>query len=216
MILRLPKKLDTLRVVLFSVIFIAAATVHAQDWVHTGTNLGVQKIRIAAADFKAASADAQSSGMKSAFDQTLYNDLRYAGIFDVVSKSMIPNTTPGSPQEIQLANWAAQPSNAAYVAFGALTVGGGRVTVQGFLYDTHSTQNPQVLGKQYADNASLENTRQIAHRFADEIIERLGGMPGPLPGLFESAYLSNSYQSSPRDAPAPLLNVGVSAAPNPR
>jgi TolB protein len=178
MILRLPKKLDTLRVVLFSVIFIAAATVHAQDWVHTGTNLGVQKIRIAAADFKAASADAQSSGMKSAFDQTLYNDLRYAGIFDVVSKSMIPNTTPGSPQEIQLANWAAQPSNAAYVAFGALTVGGGRVTVQGFLYDTHSTQNPQVLGKQYADNASLENTRQIAHRFADEIIERLGGMPG--------------------------------------
>ena len=43
----------------------------AQDWVRTGTNLGVQKIRIAAADFKAGTADLQTSGMKSAFDQTL-------------------------------------------------------------------------------------------------------------------------------------------------
>ena len=75
-------------------------------------------------------------------------------------------------------NWTAQPSNAAMVAFGAMAVNGGRVTVQGFLYDTHNTQNPQVLGKQYADKVSVENTRQIAHRFADEIIERLGGIPG--------------------------------------
>jgi TolB protein len=150
----------------------------AQDWVRTGTNLGVAKIRIAAADFKAASADPQTSGMKSAFDQTLYNDLRYAGIFDVVSKSMIPTTTPGSPQEINLTQWAGAPSNAAMVAFGALSVNAGRISVQGFLYDTHSTQNPQVLGKQYSDNASVEASRQIAHRFADEIIERLGGVPG--------------------------------------
>ncbi|MGC2618527.1 MAG: Tol-Pal system beta propeller repeat protein TolB [Acidobacteriaceae bacterium] len=178
MILSLPKKIDAVRILLLTILVVAAATLHAQDWVVTGTHLGVTKIRIAAADFKAGSADAQTMGMKSAFDQTLYNDLRYAGIFDVVSKSMIPNTTPGSPQEINLANWAAAPSGAAMVAFGALQVNGGRVTVQGFLYDTKNTQNPQVLGKQYADNASVENTREIAHRFADEIIERLGGIPG--------------------------------------
>jgi TolB protein len=178
MIVSLPKKIDAWRILLLAALLVPAGFLHAQDWVRTGTNLGVQKIRIAAADFKAGSADPQTGGMKSAFDQTLYNDLRYAGIFDVVSKSMIPNVTPGSPQEITLANWAAQPSNAAMVAFGALAVNAGRVTVQGFLYDTHNTQNPQVLGKQYADNASVENTRQIAHRFADEIIERLGGIPG--------------------------------------
>ena len=178
MILSLPKKLDAIRIFLLTALVASTAALHAQDWVRTGTNLGVQKIRIAAADFKAGSADGQTGGMKSAFDQTLYNDLRYAGIFDVVSKSMIPNVTPGSPQEINLGTWSAQPSNAAYVAFGALAVSGGKVTVQGFLYDTHNTQSPQVLGKQYADNASLENTRTIAHRFADEIIERLGGLPG--------------------------------------
>lgn len=170
-------RLFFLAVVIASASFIQAP-LQAQDWVHTGTNLGMQKIRVAAADVKAGSADPQTAPMKSVFDQTLYNDLRYAGIFDVVSKSMIPNATPGSPQEINLANWAAEPSNAAYVAFGSLAVSGGRVTVQGFLYDTHQQQNAQVLGKQYADNASVENTRQIAHRFADEIIERLGGTPG--------------------------------------
>jgi TolB protein len=182
MIVSQTKQVVSIRLFLLAALFTSASVIQAplqaQDWVHTGTNLGMQKIRIAAADVKAASADPQTGPMKSVFDQTLYNDLRYAGIFDVVSKSMIPNATPGSPQEINLANWAADPSNAAYVAFGALAVNGGRVTVQGFLYDTHQTQNPQVLGKQYADNASVENTRQIAHRFADEIIERLGGTPG--------------------------------------
>src|SRR5580692_3427178 len=146
MILSLPKKPVAIRIFLLTALVASTAALHAQDWVRTGTNLGVQKIRIAAADFKAASADGQTGGMKSAFDQTLYNDLRYAGIFDVVSKSMIPNTTPGSPQEINLANWSAGPSSAAMVAFGALQVSGGRVTVQGFLYDTKNTQNPQVLG----------------------------------------------------------------------
>ncbi len=157
---------------------LTACGLHAQDWVRTGTNLGVSKIRIAAADFKAGSTDPLTGGLKSAFDQTLYNDLRYAGIFDVVSKSMIPNVMPGSPQEINLPQWAAEPSNAAMVAFGTLAVGGGHLSVQGFLYDTHSTQNPQVLGKQYGGEANADASRQIAHRFADEIIERLGGVAG--------------------------------------
>ncbi len=163
---------------LFAFAVAAGPSAQAQDWVRTGTNLGVSKIRIAAADFKGTTADPQTSGMKSAFDQTLYNDLRYAGIFDVVSKSMIPNTTPGTPQEMQVAQWSAEPSNAAMVAFGNLGVNGGRLNVQGFLFDTHSTTNPQVLGKQYGDTATVEAARQIAHRFADEIIQTLGGIPG--------------------------------------
>lgn len=163
---------------LLAVLLTVSCAAGAQDWVRTGTNLGVSKIRIAAADFKGATADPQTGGLKIAFDQTLYNDLRYAGIFDVVSKSMIPNTTPGSPQEIQLTQWSAEPSNAAMVAFGNLGVSGGRLNVQGFLYDTHSTTNPQVLGKQYGDVATVEASRQIAHRFADEIIQTLGGLPG--------------------------------------
>ena len=175
-----PRKSVVVRTVLcLHLIALPFSGARAQDWVRTGTNLGVSKIRIAAADFKAASADPQAGGLKSAFDQTLYNDLRYAGIFDVVSKSMIPTTTPGSPQEINMAEWSGAPSSAAYVAFGALTLSGGQLTVQGYLYNTaQGQQNPQVLGKQYAGESTVDSSRQIAHRFADEIIQQLGGIAG--------------------------------------
>ncbi len=61
------------------------------------------------------------------------------------------------------------------VAFGALSVNNGRLVVYGWLDDTSNTANPQVLGKQYNEAASQDMARTIAHRFADEIIARLGG-----------------------------------------
>src|SRR5271165_6386532 len=92
----------------------------AQDWVRTGTNLGAARIRLAAADFNPASAEPQTPALKTTFDTTLYNDLNGAGIFDMVSKSMAPPLMPASPQQMNLAPWAAAPSNAAFVAFGSL------------------------------------------------------------------------------------------------
>jgi TolB protein len=147
----------------------------AQDWVHTGTNLGNDRIRIAAADLKLVGADPQTPTLKAAFDATLYSDLASAGIFDLVSKSLIPQAMPGSPQEISLPQWSAAPSNAAMVAFGALSASNGRLIVYGWLFDTRNTGNPQVLGKQYNETASEDMARTVAHRFADEIILRLGG-----------------------------------------
>jgi TolB protein len=156
-------------------ICLAAAQLPAQDWVHTGTNLGNDRIRIAAADFKLGGADPQTPAMKAAFDATLYSDLGSAGIFDLVSKSLAPLTTPGSPQEINLSQWSAAPANAAMVAFGSLSATNGRLVVYGWLFDARNTVSPQVLAKQYNEAASQDSARTIAHRFADEIILRLGG-----------------------------------------
>ncbi len=152
-----------------------ALPLSAQDWVHTGTNLGADRIRIAAADFKPGSADPQTPALKAVFDATIYTDLGQAGIFDLVSKSMAPQATPGSPQEINLAQWSAAPANAAMVAFGSLSTNNGRIFVSGWLFDARNTVTPQVLVKQYNDAAGEESARTIAHRFADEIILRLGG-----------------------------------------
>ena len=154
---------------------LAGSGLSAQDWVHTGTNLGNDRIRLAAADFKPVGQDPQTPALKAAFDATLYNDLNSAGIFDLVSKSLIPQATPGSPQEINLPQWSATPSNAAMVAFGALSATNGRLVVYGWLFDAHNTVSPQVLGKQYNEVASQDMARTVAHRFADEIILRLGG-----------------------------------------
>src|SRR5271165_4929258 len=92
----------------------------AQDWVRTGTNLGAARIRLAAADFNPSSADPQTPALKTTFDSTLYSDLNNAGIFDMVSKSMAPPLTPASPQQMNLAAWAAAPASASMVAFGSL------------------------------------------------------------------------------------------------
>jgi TolB protein len=155
----------------------------AQDWVRTGTNLGAARIRLAAADFNPSSADPQTPTLKTTFDTTLYSDLNNAGIFDMVSKSMAPPLTPASPQQMNLAAWAAAPANAAMVAFGSFAVNGGQIAVYGWLFDAKNPESPQILGKQYNEAASQDNARLIAHRFADEIITRLGG---GIPGIAET------------------------------
>ena len=160
---------------LLILICFAAGRLTAQDWVHTGTNLGNDRIRIAAADFRPLGNDPQNPALRTVFDATLFGDLENAGIFDLVSKSLVPQETPGSPQEIHLTQWSDAPANAAMVAFGSLSAANGRLTVYGWLYDTHNTVSPQVLGKQYNEEASPDSARTIAHRFADEIILRLGG-----------------------------------------
>src|ERR1017187_8092596 len=60
------------------VIALAAAitlSAQAQDNVFTGTNTGAASIRLAVADFKPLSADAQSTSFRQTFDATLYADL---------------------------------------------------------------------------------------------------------------------------------------------
>jgi len=146
-----------------------------QDNVFTGTNTGADRIRIAVADFKPASADPGTLPLKGIFDATLYADLANAGIFDIVSKSLIPQNTPGSPSEISIQQWSAAPASAAMVAFGNLSVQSGKLITNGFLFDANNQQYPQVLAKQYNDTASEDAARQTAHKFADEIIFRLGG-----------------------------------------
>jgi TolB protein len=146
-----------------------------QDWIRTGTGLGVERVRLAVPDFKSTGADAQAAPLLKVFNDTLWYDLDHAGIFDLVSKSFYPLQAPGTPQDMKLEVWSSPPPSAAMVAFGNLAVTGQDVTVQGWLYDVKNTATPQVLGKQYREAASSENARLIAHRFADEIIFRLGG-----------------------------------------
>src|SRR5579859_3897324 len=163
----------------FFLLSLASSPLHAQDWVRTGSNLGVEKIRMAAADFKPASADPQTPILKTTFDNTLYNDLANAGIFDMVSKSLAPAVTPSTPAEVNLAQWSAAPANAAMLALGSLAVNGGRLNVSGYLIDVKEAGAPAIVGKQYGEAATQDNARLSAHMFADQIILRLwGGVNG--------------------------------------
>jgi TolB protein len=168
----------------------------AQDWIRTGTGLGVEKVRLAVPDFKPGTQDPKNTELLKVFNETLFNDLDNAGIFDMVSKSFYPLDVPGNPAEVHFDGWSNPPVNASMLAFGDLGITGGNVTVHGWLFDVKNTQSPQVLGKQYNDTATTDNARLIAHRFADEIIFRLGG---GIPGIAESKIYFVSNRSGHKE-----------------
>jgi TolB protein len=176
----------------FTTLFVAGQ----QDWIRTGTGLGVEKIKLAVPDFKANSADPQTAPLLKTFNDTLWNDLNNSGIFDMVSKSFYPLQAPGTPPEMNLQAWSGPPANAAMVAFGNLAAAGQNLVVQGWLYDVKNTSSPQVLGKQYGDVASEASARTIAHKFADEIIFRLGG---GINGIAESRIVFVSTRSGHKE-----------------
>ena len=166
-----------------AILFALAASSSAQDWIRTGTGLGVEKVRVAAPDFKPSTADAKNTDLLKTFNSTLWNDLDNAGIFFLVSKSFYPLQTPSQPTEVKFADWSSPPPEASMLAFGNLGATADKVMVQGWLYDLKNPASPQVLGKQYSDSATDDAVRLIAHKFADEIIFRLGG---GIPGIAES------------------------------
>src|SRR3954447_22457001 len=144
-------RLAMLRKFLFPALLLVASLplVAQTDWIKTGTNLGVEKVRLAVPDFKSGQG---SESLSTAFDETLWNDLYQAGLFDLVSKSFNPTQAPGQPSDVQLNAWAAPPPNASMLAFGNINVANNEVTVQGWLYDVKNPQTPQVLGKQYKNS----------------------------------------------------------------
>ncbi len=69
------------------------------------------------------------------------------------------------------------------LAFGNLGVAAGKLTVQGWLYDVKNTASPRGSRQTIYRPSSNDAARVIAHKFADEIIFRLGG---GIPGIAES------------------------------
>src|SRR5436305_3352782 len=179
---------------LFPLLLLTSA--FGQDWIRTGTGLGVEKVRIAVPDFKAASQDPKNTELLKAFNDTLWNDLYNAGIFDLVSKSFYPLGPVGAPTDVKFDTWSSPPPNAAMLAFGNLGVSGNSMSVQGWLYDVKNVTSPQVLGKQYSDAATTEAARITAHKFADGIIFRLGG---GIAGIAESKIYFVSSRSGHKE-----------------
>ena len=85
--------------------FAGSANVLAQDWIKTGTGLGVERIRMAVPEFKAANQDPRNTELLRTFNETLWNDLSNAGIFEMVSKSFYPLGQVGAPGDVKFEAW---------------------------------------------------------------------------------------------------------------
>src|ERR1700751_3193835 len=103
-------------ILFFAISLSPSISVFAQDWIRTGTGLGVEKVRLAVPDFKLTTNDTASQSLATTFNTTLWNDLQAAGIFDMVGKSFYPMAPPGLPQDVRLADWDQPPPHANMLA----------------------------------------------------------------------------------------------------
>jgi TolB protein len=149
----------------------------AQDWLHTGTGLGVDKPRVAVADFAPRSDTAKSHS--ALFTQVVRDDLGFSGILEVVSPSFYPAVQPSVPSELRYTAWTDSPLNSHFVAFGNLAESPTEVAIQAWFYDVTNPSSQAVIAKIYRGTPTDPQVRKFAHQFADEIITLLsGGAPG--------------------------------------
>jgi TolB protein len=152
-------------------------TASAQDWFRTGTGLGVEKPRVAIADF--VPRDDAAKSHSALFTQVVRDDLSFSGILDLVSPSFYPAQQPSMPSELRNLSWTEQPINANFTGFGNLTESPAEVSISAWLYDVRSPSTQSVVGKVYRGTPTDAQVRKFAHQFADEIVSKLsGGLPG--------------------------------------
>ena len=121
---------------------------------------------LAVADFQSRASGVDA--VTATFNEVLWNDLKFAGVANLVGKSLYPKTKLADPASLKYDEWANDPVKSDYVAFGSVT---GANSAQGYLYDV-KTQS-QLLTASLAGNA-----REMAHQFADQIVKLLTGQDG--------------------------------------
>ncbi|MGH9486856.1 MAG: translocation protein TolB [Terriglobales bacterium] len=173
-----------------SVLLLASAALLAQDQANIVIT-GTSKFRLAVPDFQAGGVPAS---LQDTFNQVLWNDLYQSAVVTMVGRSLY--TAPIPTSESQLSNaqfrsaWSSPPLNVQRLVFGSMQVTPAGLLVDGFLYDV--TQPPgagRLLARRYANPATPEGARSIAHHLADDIIQALGFGPGI--ATTQIAYISN-------------------------
>jgi TolB protein len=164
--------------IILAALLCAPFSSHAQEaWFKTGTGLGVEKPRLAVADFAARVDPAKNHS--ALFTQVVRDDLQFSGILDFVSPSFYPPQPPSQPSELRNISWTDPPANANLVALGNLTESTPEVAIQAWLFDVRNPSSQPVVAKVYRGTPTDAQVRKFAHQFADEIIAKLsGGTPG--------------------------------------
>jgi TolB protein len=171
-------------------LFCVSRSAQSQDWFSTGINLGAPKTRLAVAELPPKSVEQSLVSLTQEFNQVLWNDLDKAGIFDLVSKSYYPVRRPEEPLDVDFTAWTSPPASAQMLVFGKTENINSNLVITARLFDLGNQVNPGVLAKRYVATLNEVSTREAAHRFANEIIQALGGgVPGI--NLTRVAFASN-------------------------
>ncbi len=96
-----------------------------------------------------------------------------------------PGEKPPPPPEPKrqgpwLTDWSQPPVTANVLAFGSTSVDNDRFALSGWLYDVTKPDvgAAHIFGKRYLSSYDLNGARKVAHEFATDILQKLGGGPG--------------------------------------
>jgi TolB protein len=145
--------------------------------VKTGTGQGVPRSRLAVADFQLRTSDPQLAQSTRLFNEVLWADLDFSGVFDLVPKSFYPIKLPSQPYEVIFEQWSSNEVKAQYLVYGNSSIEGGQFIVECRLVDISTRES--ITGLRYRVITDEPGVRSAAHKFADEIVTKIGGgIPG--------------------------------------
>jgi len=118
-----------------------------------------------------ASGSAELDGVANVFNQVLWDDLSFAGFFTIAGRSFYPDKPILRPEvDIDYDAWDELPFKVSFLTVGSIgRVQDGMVRMELAVYDMR--QRKQSFGKSYTGN--INQTRAIAHMWADEIVYQL-------------------------------------------
>ena len=103
------------------------------------------------------------------FNQVLWDDLKFSGHFTLAGKSFYPPRPVGKLEDINYEAWDSLPFKVSFMTAGTLDLVGGVLRAEPYVMDMK--QRTRVIGQRLSGGP--EQARQIAHRWADEIVYRL-------------------------------------------
>lgn len=161
---------------LLSIIFLCcalpAASQENNSQVRVVVTEGV-RARVAVANFQQRGSDAELERHTRLFDDVLWNDLRRAGVFDLVPKTFYPLKLPSQPYEVNYEEWTAEDVRAQNLVYGNSYMQRGQFVVEARLIDVNTQES--IIGNRYRVDLDEQGLRSLAHRLADEIVLRIGG-----------------------------------------
>ncbi len=137
---------------------------------------GGQAARLAIADFATAGSDPKLRDLSKLFNNVLWNDMLLAGIFDLVPKSFYPMQLPSQPSEVAFEAWTNPELRVQDLAYGNNSIQGAQFVAECRLVDIGTKE--QIIGLRYRGEPDEPGIRSMAHKFADEIVLRIGGGRG--------------------------------------
>jgi TolB protein len=133
-------------------------------------------IRLAVPEFELGTNRPGASELIDIFNETLWADLDFSGVLSLVSRSFYPLGRFGRAIDVDTTAWTTPDVDAQFLAFGNGQVAGSEFTVEAHLWDLKTRiQDREAIGLRFRTTTTEASVQMIAHQFADQIIQLLGG-----------------------------------------